>query len=436
MVCNSAIAIKDIVLDHDGDNKTEIDSGDFNLHQGNFKSIDRNEEDDLVNAYQKTNNMETLNKLYEIRKQTLQIWAKKYAYLRMSEEDLLSDITMIWQKCVQQYEYKPQKRTVRTKNGKIVTNNGKRKTIFKRTPFNTFLYTSLRNYMSNISKRQHSKKRIDDFGRPQESHLMSLDYEYDTNKGDAKKICLRDTLVSHEPGTESKYSTDTMIDEISKGDQDIKDALRRFVSDSHVKKISNACQNIVEQIQVSKQDAEIFNGHKGIAKKRLKNIINDSNKYSKGYKLLNFRFDNINKIVTFEVKRKDTRVLRKTTHALEKYKEKLLASQKPAISKPSSWVFDNSCQQDQRTTSKISLVGGKIMGFRSNSHYGILVREGSRAYVLRDDLINKVANLTGRSKKLVLFDYYVISLPSHKSNNGRTKVDSTSVAGKIKIIPA
>ena len=323
MVYDSPLALKDIVLD-EVENKTQEKINE-NLSQTNFKEIDRDKEDALVYKYQKTKNMDCLDELYKIRQQTLKVWAKRYAYLRMSEEDLLSEITMVWQKCVNHYEYKAKKRVVTTKSGKIVFGrNGKKKTVLKRTPFNTFLYSSLRHYMSNISKRQYSKKRVDDKGRPQELHLMSLDYEYNTNKSDSKKVCLKDMLASQEPGTESKYAAETLIEDISKGDNDIKEALMRFASDGHIKKISNACQNVVEYIKVCSKDAKIFSGHQGTAKKRLKGLIEESNKYSKGYKLLNFRFDDKKRIVTFEVKRKDTKILRKTVKALEKYKHKLM----------------------------------------------------------------------------------------------------------------
>ena len=323
MVYHSPVVLNELVLDNETENKTK-EKINTNLPQTTFKMIDRDKEDGMVNKYQKTKNTDILKGLYETRKQTLKVWAKRYSYLSMSEEDLLSDVTMIWQKCVNQYEYKPKKRVVRTKKGNFVFGrNGKKKIIFKRTPFNTFLYSSLRNYMSNISKRQHSKKRVDSEGRPQELRLMSLDYEYNTSKSDSKKVCLKDMLASQEPGTESKYSTDTLIEDISKGDDEITGVLRRFVSDGHIKKISNACQNIVEQIKVRKKDVKIFQGHKGTARKKLKGFIDKSNKYSKGYRLLNFRFDDKSRVITFEVKRKDTRVLRKTIRALEKYKNKI-----------------------------------------------------------------------------------------------------------------
>ena len=323
MVYHSPVVLNELVLDNETENKAK-EKINTNLPQTTFKMIDRDKEDGMVNKYQKTKNTDILQGLYETRKQTLKVWAKRYSYLSMSEEDLLSDVTMIWQKCVNQYEYKPKKRVVRTKKGNFVFGrNGKKKIIFKRTPFNTFLYSSLRNYMSNISKRQHSKKRVDSEGRPQELRLMSLDYEYNTSKSDSKKVCLKDMLASQEPGTESKYSTDTLIEDISKGDDEITGVLRRFVSDGHIKKISNACQNIVEQVKLCRKDAKIFGGHKGTARKELKKIISESNKYPRGYKLLNFRFDDKSRIVTFEVKRKDTRILRKTVRALEKYKKKI-----------------------------------------------------------------------------------------------------------------
>lgn len=286
--------------------------------------IDRDGEDLLVRKYQNTNDKLILEQLYNIRKQTLQIWANKYSYLRTSEEDLLSEVGIIWLKCVNQYEYNPKARTVRTKSGKFVlSRNGEKKTVFKRTSFNTFLYTSLKNYMSNIFKWQHSRKRVDKEGRPQESRLLSIDYEYDKNNNDSTKVCLKDMLVSKAPGPESKSATDMMIEDISKGESDIKGALIRFTSDSHIKKISNACQNIAEQIKVRGRDVKIFMGHNGAAKKRLKTIIDESNKYPRGYRLLNFRFDDKNRVVIFEVKRRDTRVLRKTMWALKRYRHKL-----------------------------------------------------------------------------------------------------------------
>jgi len=324
MLYSAPVIVENIIKDSEKDKKENVINK-IDLSNTLFKLIDRNKEDKLVNKYQKTQSKKALEKLYEIRKQTLQIWSRKYSYLRASEEDLLSDISIVWLKCINQYEYKPKKRKVRNKKGKFIfKKNGKIKTILKRTPFNTFLYTSLIHYISNINKRQHGQKRVDKDGRPHESHLISIDYEYNNNNNNnSQKVCLKDTLVSQSPGPASKYITDSMIEDISKGDSEVKDALVRFTSDSHIKKISNACQNISEKITVCRKDAKIFRGHKGTAKKRLKQIINESNKYSKGYRLLNFRFDDKNKTVSFDVKRKDTAVLRKTIKALEKYKEKM-----------------------------------------------------------------------------------------------------------------
>jgi len=296
-------------------------------HKSVFVAVDRDREDCLVNEYQTTQDAKTLQSLYEMRKQTLQIFSKKYKHLNMNNEDVFSEASMIWMKCVNQYEYKPKKRTVKTKGGKVVIDQkGRQKTVFKRTPFNTFLYSSLLHHMSNIYKRQHSKKRVDKNGNPQEQNLISIDYEYETCSNNSSSVSLKDMLICDLPLPYSRISVENTIEEISEKDDDIKDALVRFVSDGHIKKISSACQNIVDRVAIYGKDIKIFNGHRGTARKRLKNIIKHSNKYSIGYKLINFRYDDNAKVVTFEVRRSDTVVLRKTIKALEKYRQKLVGN--------------------------------------------------------------------------------------------------------------
>lgn len=74
-------------------------------------------------------------------------------------------------------------------------------------------------------------------------------------------------------------------------------------------------------------------------------------------------------------------------------------------------------------------------GFRNGSNYAVLFAEGNKEHVTRDQLVARVAKLTNRSEKLVMFDYYVMSNKTHKSNGGRAMIDETSVTGKVKIVP-
>jgi len=195
------------LMESSEESSTTFPNAAIKINTSTFKDVNRDQEDLLVQKYQKSNDPEILDKLYELRKQTLAIWSKKYSYLGFSEEDMMSEVSMIWLKCVNQYQYDPKSRVVRTKDGKfVVSKNGKVKKIFKRTPFNTFLYTSLRNYMSNISKRKYSKKRVDKNGKPLESNMISLDSDISHifGTGSSKPLQLKDVLPSDAPATYSK----------------------------------------------------------------------------------------------------------------------------------------------------------------------------------------------------------------------------------------
>ena len=71
--------------------------------------------------------------------------------------------------------------------------------------------------------------------------------------------------------------------------------------------------------------------------------------------------------------------------------------------------------------------------YRAGTLYGTLFVEGNRDYILKDDLIKRVAELTGKSEKVVNFAYQVLKSPKHRSNKNRSTVIEED--GKIKLIP-
>ena len=74
-------------------------------------------------------------------------------------------------------------------------------------------------------------------------------------------------------------------------------------------------------------------------------------------------------------------------------------------------------------------------GFRAGSNYAVLFEEGNKGYATRDELITRVAKITGKEERLVKFGLKtVMQYPNHKSNNGRARIDE--YAGKIRILPA
>ena len=87
---------------------------------------------------------------------------------------------------------------------------------------------------------------------------------------------------------------------------------------------------------------------------------------------------------------------------------------------------------------KVTVKKEKVGGFRAGSNYAVLFAEGSKEFIDRDELIAKVAKLTGREETLVAFDLTVMDYPSHTSNKYRTDIepyDKSHKAGLIKIVP-
>jgi hypothetical protein len=70
--------------------------------------------------------------------------------------------------------------------------------------------------------------------------------------------------------------------------------------------------------------------------------------------------------------------------------------------------------------------------YRVGTLYATLFTEGNRDYIVKADLIAKVAELMGKSVKVVGFAYEVLKSKGHRSNKGR----STTIEedGKVKLI--
>jgi hypothetical protein len=70
--------------------------------------------------------------------------------------------------------------------------------------------------------------------------------------------------------------------------------------------------------------------------------------------------------------------------------------------------------------------------YRVGTLYGTLFTEGNRDYIAKPDLIAKVAELMGKSVKVVGFAYEVLKSKGHRSNKGR----STAIeqGGKVKLV--
>jgi hypothetical protein len=71
--------------------------------------------------------------------------------------------------------------------------------------------------------------------------------------------------------------------------------------------------------------------------------------------------------------------------------------------------------------------------YRPGTLYGALFVEGNRDYVLKDELIKRVAETTGKFEKVVNFAYQVLKSPKHRSNKNRSA--ELTEGDKVKLIP-
>lgn len=132
--------------------------------------IGRNMEDAAIINFQKTGDLNILEKVYKNRVPTLKSWASKNYFpgLISSVEDLFEDLSIVFIKAAQKY-------------------NSERGT------FNTCLFTFLINRIRNLRNSKRAKKRISrEYNGPLSSMILSLDYSYNDNDG--SELTLKDII--------------------------------------------------------------------------------------------------------------------------------------------------------------------------------------------------------------------------------------------------
>jgi hypothetical protein len=70
--------------------------------------------------------------------------------------------------------------------------------------------------------------------------------------------------------------------------------------------------------------------------------------------------------------------------------------------------------------------------YRAETLYAILFTEGNRDYIGKAELIKRVAELTGKSEKVVGFAYDVLKSKTHRSNKNRST--ELTEGDKVKLI--
>lgn len=288
-----------------------------------FQSIDRNEEDKLVCQYHKGKSSSVLLRLLNIREQTLRYMAKKYAYLD-NEDDMYAEFKGVWLKCVKKYDGRVKIRQAVDRSGNLVVeDDGKPKMVARKTPFNTYLYTSMKNRVRNLLKRRHSKKLLDDNGNPVADTMRSLDYQY----GDDGDLTLKDVLADdRSTKASSRAEMSDIMTHLGADDIDIARAVDTFINNPRFDTLTAACNYKVSSLRINKWDREVLAlgmSQNGVdpslenvqkAMSYLKQMVDSTGTYDGKYEIVSFVL--YPSRVDFVVHVDDPKVLRKVKDAV------------------------------------------------------------------------------------------------------------------------
>ena len=220
-----------------------------------FRCIDRDEEDRLVRQYRRTKNPQDLLKLLKLRDQTLRYMAKKYAYLD-NEDDMYSEFKDTWLKCVKKYDWRANMRVERDKKGIVVEDaDGNPKMVSKKTPFNTYLYTSMKYRVSNILKKRNSKRQLDGNGKPAVETMRSLDYQY----GPEGDMTLKDVIPDYKANRSSSGAElADIMHHLGTSDPDILRAVKNYEANPSLGSLPAAGNYRVGTLIIGKADREVL----------------------------------------------------------------------------------------------------------------------------------------------------------------------------------
>lgn len=292
-----------------------------------FKSINRDEENDLVKQYQLTKRTDILMTLLKLRDATLKYMARRYAFLD-NEDDMYSEFKGTWLKCVKQYDARANMREQRDENGAVIKDEkGIPQLVSKKTPFNTYLYTSMKHRAANLIKKRNSKKQLDGNGDPAVETMRSLDYKY----GDDCDMTLKDVIPDSGASRSSSVAElSDIMHHLGVSDPDVMRAVRNYEANPSLGSLAAAGNYRVGTLAISKTDRTILKAGAKTeeftpsasatvkASKYLTEMIQATKVVACKFEV--YSFDVYHGRVDFVVKVDDPEVMKKIKDAIEKCK--------------------------------------------------------------------------------------------------------------------
>lgn len=224
--------------------------------------IDRPREDDDVVEYQKTGNIEILDKLYHDRVPTLQFWTSHYYYLMdNSKEDMFSEFRNQFMKAVVYYDK-------------------------SRGHFNTCLYTFIKNCIKNLLIGKNAKKR-----RPEgvefdfnNNFIVPLDRPHEGKDGNSGT--LMDVIASQMEDCSKapdKIELRETLNILSKEDSKIRGYLKKISDGATLANLIKECKTVTGSILIDEKNSGQLKTKKGVTK-----LIRINGNIADSFKLLDY----------------------------------------------------------------------------------------------------------------------------------------------------
>lgn len=259
--------------------------------------IDRDQEDADVIEFQKTGDLDLLEKVYKNRIPTLKSWASKNYYpgLTSSVEDLFEDLSVVFVKAAQKYNK-------------------------KRGTFNTCLWNFLLNRIKNIHNAKYAKKRIsEEYDGPLNSMILSLDFSY--SDSDGSDITLKDIIPSKVDPEESLDFRDA-ITFLSKDNPMLRDFFKKICAGNSLASVLKEYKTCDGSIDLSSDKHELTKLKARRSKKLVSDIIKAKKLLSGDFKLLEYELDSNTLKYKVEMRKtKKTDFIIKFIRDMKKHKE-------------------------------------------------------------------------------------------------------------------
>ena len=260
--------------------------------------IDRKLENRDVDLYQKTHDVDILERVFKNRIPTLKFWAKKHYFpgLAPSIEDFYGELVIVFVKAIEGYS-------------------------IERGAFNTCLYTFLLNRIKNIKSGKYTKKRRpDSYDGPISGIMLSLNMNYDEKGG--KTITLEEKIENEDSQDYKKNMDSIYFDEslkiLSNGDETLTDMLKKIGNGQSINSVLKEYKTKNGEIHVDQETAIM------IKDKRRRSIL--SKKIEEMHKINNFKLmdyciegTRVKYVIEFS-KTKESLMLSKTLRHIRKNK--------------------------------------------------------------------------------------------------------------------